>query len=405
MSQVSTKQRQNRIQSLNCTASRHAVLGTCAIILTLSAMAMTGCKSFDYRASELPHHMHAASVCRSSDLDLARMAGPGQGTSQIAPGDLVEFTIISGRSEEASEPIQARVSQAGQISLPLIGEIPVAGLEPVEAEQRIAAAAVDRNVYRQPVVMLQVTERAVNRVTVLGAVAVPGVHSLPRGSSDLANAIAVAGGLTKEAGTKVDILRHDSSSFYADKEINSWDGPVQGDVQRASYNVTANSQTPTLEADAQLQARAEGAPESIRLDLAQAEPDRKATYQLNDRDVVMVLPEEKRLIHVTGLVNHANQFELPRNQDMTVLDAIALAGGISSPVADKIYVIRRVTDRPEPAVIQVSLRKAKTNGAENLRLAPGDLISVEATPATMFVDTANNFFRMTLGLGSNVAVF
>ena len=119
----------------------------------------------------------------------------------------------------------------------------------------------------------------------------------------------------------------------------------------------------------------------------------------------MVLPEEKRVIHVTGLVNKADQFELPRNQDVRVLDAIAMAGGVSSPVADKAFVIRRLPDMPEPVVVQVSIAKAKRNGNENLHLAPGDLVSVETTVATAFVDTARNLFRMTLGVGSNLATF
>jgi len=119
----------------------------------------------------------------------------------------------------------------------------------------------------------------------------------------------------------------------------------------------------------------------------------------------MVLPQEKRFIHVTGLVHKADQFELPRDQDVRLLDAVAMAGGVSSPVADKAFVIRRLPDMPEPAMIQVSLRKAKRDGNENLRLAPGDLVSVETTVATAVVDTATNLFRMTLGVGSNLATF
>jgi polysaccharide export outer membrane protein len=60
---------------------------------------------------------------------------------------------------------------------------------------------------------------------------------------------------------------------------------------------------------------------------------------------------------------------------------------------------------PEPAVIQVSMGSAKRDGNENLRLAPGDLVSVERTPATAVVDTINNLFRMSLGVGGNVVTF
>ena len=97
------------------------------------------------------------------------MVGAGVGTSQIGPEDLVQITIVSGSSDERATPIPARVAQDGTVMVPLIGQVPVGGVEPVLAEQRIAAAAVERGIYRHPYVTLTVTEPAVNRVTVLGA--------------------------------------------------------------------------------------------------------------------------------------------------------------------------------------------------------------------------------------------
>jgi hypothetical protein len=60
---------------------------------------------------------------------------------------------------------------------------------------------------------------------------------------------------------------------------------------------------------------------------------------------------------------------------------------------------------PQPAVIEVSIGKAKRSGDENLLLAPGDLVSVESTAVTAFVDTAKNFFRVAVGLSGNLATF
>jgi polysaccharide biosynthesis/export protein len=83
----------------------------------------------------------------------------------------------------------------------------------------------------------------------------------------------------------------------------------------------------------------------------------------------------------------------------------SISRGIKSPLADKVYVIRRLPDMQEPVVIQVSMARAKRNGRENLRLAPGDLVSVEATPATMISDTVSSFFRVGLGLSGNIMAF
>jgi polysaccharide export outer membrane protein len=143
----------------------------------------------------------------------------------------------------------------------------------------------------------------------------------------------------------------------------------------------------------------------MRIDLAQVPEKNIPNYSLGDRDVVMVLPHEKQIIHVTGLVHQPNQFELPHHQDVTVLDAIAMAGGISSPVADKVFVIRRLPNMPKPAVIQVSIADAKRDGNENLRLASGDLVSVERTMSTVMVDTVMTVFRVGFSVGGNLVAF
>jgi polysaccharide export outer membrane protein len=74
---------------------------------------------------------------------------------------------------------------------------------------------------------------------------------------------------------------------------------------------------------------------------------------------------------------------------MHLLDALSLAGGTSNQLADKIFVIRQVAGSKNPAVIQVSYREAKRSADSNLRLGPGDVVSVEQTPATVLMDVVN----------------
>jgi polysaccharide export outer membrane protein len=373
----------------------------CPLVILSST---SGCKTANYQADNLPAFLRVAAATPANGLNLARMAGPGSGTSRIGPGDLLELTIVSGYVGEEITPVNARVSADGQIAVPLIGLVPVAGLEPFEAEQQIVGAAVERQVYRQPNVTLRVIEPAVNRVTVLGAVANPGVHELRRGSSDLANALAAAGGLTEEAGTMVDVFRQGTATSLAADPGESFPRGESG-VNLASYeSVPWSPPSANRFAPPPLTAMPT-APRTVRLDLEQMEPAAGPNFSLSDRDVVMVLPDEKRFIHVTGLVLKADRFEIPKHQDIRVLDAIAMAGGVTSPVADKAFVIRQLPNMPEPVVIQVSIRQAKRDGNENLRLAPGDLVSVESTAATAFVDTVNNLFRLSLGLGGNLVTF
>jgi hypothetical protein len=48
---------------------------------------------------------------------------------------------------------------------------------------------------------------------------------------------------------------------------------------------------------------------------------------------------------------------------------------------------------------------AKRNGRENLRMMPGDMVSVEQTASTIVVDTVSRFFRVALGLTGEAAFF
>lgn len=373
----------------------------CLLWLLVALAGTAGCGTAHYRASAMPEHLRVPKATEHK-INLADMSGVGTGTSRIGVGDLVAITIASGGEEpDKVEPVLARVAQNGIVNVPMIGEVPIAGIEPFEAAERIAAASVERGIYCQPAVVLEVEDPAVNQVTVLGSVFKPGVQKLPRGASDVLSAIASAGGLTKEASTEVEVMRHSSPQF-----LSSASEP--GAVVNASYNGPANIGPPPIMPGALPPGNTSSAPagtNSYRLDLAQANPSRAPDYGLGDGDVVMVLPEKERVIHVSGLVHKPDRFKVPRDQDVYVLDAIAMAGGIKSPVADKVYVIRRLEQMSEPAIIEVSIANAKKHGEENLRLASGDMVSVESTMLTNTVDTLSTFFRMSLGIGGNFATF
>jgi polysaccharide export outer membrane protein len=370
-------------------------------LLTLLVAGM-GCRTADYRASSLPEVLRVPPAPKTTVLNLERMGGADGGTSEIGAGDLLDITIVSGSETEQITPIPARVAEDGTVMVPLIGPVGVGGLEPFAAEQRIAAAAVERGIYRQPYVTLRVKEQSVNRVTVLGAVEKPGLVALPRGSCNLAGALAAAGGLSDEAGTEIQILHRGPASLVADGAPGAAERGVDG-VRLASR---PDAITPIFDPQAADYSSArQPVAEMTRINLAEAGPAAREERGLQDGDMVMVTPGQKRFVHVTGLVREPDQFELLPDKDIRVLDAIAMAGGASSPLADKVYVIRQLPDMPRPAVIQVSMAGAKRNGEENLRLATGDLVSVEPTLSTMTLDTISQFFRVGLGLSGSIPAF
>jgi polysaccharide export outer membrane protein len=197
----------------------------------------------------------------------------------------------------------------------------------------------------------------------------------------------MAGGLTEEAGTVVEIVRQAAPVQPMLGSARPGAGEA-GEFQLASYQF-GGSPAP---------------PQTVRVDMATVAPA-LGDFRLGDRDMVMVLPREKEMIFVTGLVEKPGQFQLPRDQEVRLLDAIAMSGGMSSVAADKVLVIRRAPGMPEPAPIQASVRVAKRDGRENLVLAAGDVVSVEQTPATTVVDALLQLFRITMGVNSRTTVF
>lgn len=361
-----------------CSPCTHWGRASAWVALLAVGCGLFGCGAPGIRPSSLPPDLLAKRRQSVANLNLASVAVPGAADAQIAPGDLLEVTIASGRAGEEPQPSAARVADDGTVDVLLVGPVPVAGLEATAAEQAITRASVERGIYRRPHVSVDLKAKAVHRVTVLGAVDSPGVHELSRTNCNLVAALAAAGGLTDEAGPVVEVVRQPVMG-------PSYQSAVAQGVQQVSYQRPGATPAHTQ-----------------RIDLTSGGT---ATCQLADRDVVVVKQRDKEMIYVAGLVKSPGQFELPTDQQLRLLDAIALAGGLDSPVADQVLVVRNMPGRTDPTPISCSVAAAKRSGAENLVLAPGDAISVEQTPATAVVDTFRDLFRMTFGIAGRSTVF
>lgn len=348
------------------------------------SLAANGCRSTNLAASTLPPDMRAASGAGRQRIELRGMDLAGGTSSAVGPADLLEVAILTGLPDDVGEPQLLRVGDDGILEVPYIGSVAVAGVDPTDVAGRIKTAAISRGIYRQPQVNVRVEEQATYRVTVLGAVTKPGVQEVPRRACDILGAIAAAGGFTEEAGTVVEVLRYGDGGVLAD----ATEAPEADGIKQVAYQTSAQPQ-----------------PVADTLDLASLSTLGPQRQRLGDRDVLVVRPREKRVVHVSGLVAKPDQFELTEDHDLRLLDAIAMAGGVTSSVADKAILIRRVSGRSDPVVIGVSISDAKRDGAENLILQSGDLISIEPTVATTVVETFNTLFRISLGLGGNLSLF
>lgn len=101
--------------------------------------------------------------------------------------------------------IDARVSENGSVSYPLIGSIELGGLSISVAERKIAAALRDGGFVQKPQVNIVLVQIRGNQVSVLGQVNRPGRFPLETLSTRVSDMLAAAGGTTP-AGDDVVIL-------------------------------------------------------------------------------------------------------------------------------------------------------------------------------------------------------
>jgi polysaccharide export outer membrane protein len=132
-----------------------------------------------------------------------RKTAPANGSALvIGPGDELEVTVYGAQDLSG----HTRVSADGNISLPLIGYVRIAGLSGSEAEAAIEAVLRQNNVVNNPQVSVYVKEYTSSGISVAGEVTKPGFYSAV-GPHRLFDVLQAAGGPTDKAANKV-IISH-----------------------------------------------------------------------------------------------------------------------------------------------------------------------------------------------------
>ncbi|MCS7237106.1 MAG: polysaccharide export protein [Thermoguttaceae bacterium] len=357
-------------------------------VALVMAMSGSGCARRVYRAHSLPASVQAPPRSGTYQQAVSQLVRAVPPSDAIQPGDLLEILVAPHSSPSEFKPIPLRVSEEGAVFVPLVGQVEVAGLRPEEAEAVIAQLARDRGVYVNPVVSVTVKKPRTNRVTVVGAVRKEGVYELPVAQSTLLDALVAAGNLSEDADLRIEIHRAQRSPTGGPR-IGSGEKAVEGpNVVGASWS--GNKDTGSA------------GPETVVVDLAQPGKILAEDYQLGDGDVVIVPKRPPQSVYVLGLVNRPGKIDIPPNQDLFLLDALAMAGGRTSELADRVAILRQHSPDGGPIQILASVRQAKRDPRANIRLAPGDVVSVEETPITMVERMMRYFLR--IGVSASVPV-
>jgi polysaccharide export outer membrane protein len=120
----------------------------------------------------------------------------------IGPGDLLNISVFD--IPEMTQSI--RVNDAGDATINLVGTLHLAGLSAFEAQSLIAATLKARNFLVDPEVSVFISQYTTQGVSILGEVHQPGVYQV-LGTRTLLDIISEAGGITAFASSEATIKR------------------------------------------------------------------------------------------------------------------------------------------------------------------------------------------------------
>lgn len=125
----------------------------------------------------------------------------------LQPGDRVNIKIYP--EDEYLKGAETEVSSEGNITLPLLGKVPVAGQTVIQAEQNLTRL-IDKEYIVDPEVVIDVLKYKKQSVVILGQVVKPGTYEFPPGTTrvTLLQAVSMAGGFSDIANIKkIKIMR------------------------------------------------------------------------------------------------------------------------------------------------------------------------------------------------------
>jgi polysaccharide export outer membrane protein len=299
---------------------------------------------------------------------------------RIGADDLLDITVL-----EASELDRVpRVSASGQISLAVVGTVRAAGLTTQELSA-VIEEILRRNYIKDPHVNVQVREMQSHTVSVFGAVKKPGVFQI-RGPKSVIELLSMAEGLGDDAGDTVIVDRHDEiRGFWSAKSAGlpvPETTPSSGGAADSNPNDTALSRTdqwsqsPSTRSGSNSAAES-GSSEIVEIDLKKLldSGDASLNVEVYPGDVVKVTRAE--LVYVVGEVAKPGGFQLKSNENISVLQAVALAQGLThTSAAAHSKIIRTDPATGQRQEIPIDIKKVLAGKVADPMLTARDIVFI-----------------------------
>ena len=273
----------------------------------------------------------------------------------VGPDDVLAVSIFEWEMTEETKTLDSRVAESGIISLPVVGSLVVGGKTLQEIQKLIEDTLTNRKILPNPRVAIAVKEYRSRRIGVIGAVNAPGQYAIHQNVSTLMDILALAGGPAADAGRIAYILRK--------KRGNS---------------------------------------KPLRIPVDMEELFDRGKFELNavlqGGDIVYV--PRAPLIYVYGSVSSPGGFSL--SQSMRVLEALALAGGVTERAAAGSCRLIRKSATGEQKAFRLNVRRIEQGKDPNPYLREGDVLFVpKSSTKTVLAairDALSSIFTFTYNL-------
>jgi len=244
----------------------------------------------------------------------------------IGPRDLLEIKVFE--LPEFDQTV--RVSEDGSITLPLIGNVQVGGLTKDKAEEKLSELL--QKYVKKAQVSIFIKEYQSSRVAIIGAVEKPGMYELV-GRQTLLQMISQAGGFKDSAANEIYVLREGQDGTTASINI---------DLEELLINGNQNLNIP-----------------------------------IQPNDVINVPIDKLINIYVFGEVKQPGALQVKMSKKITLLQAIAQAGGLTENATKRGVTIKRRDKSGKEINITVNLNDIIKGKKKDIPLQEGDVVIVK----------------------------
>jgi polysaccharide export outer membrane protein len=272
----------------------------------------------------------------------------------LGPDDEIMVRGIEAPEESDKVDKPVLIGTNGDITLPLIGQVKAGGLTVEQLEAELITRF--NQFIKEPQISVTVTEFRSQPVSVFGAVTKPGIVQL-RGRQTLYEVLSMAGGPRENAGSILTVTRRRQS----------------GDIPLPGAKIDPTGQFSTVELNTQ--EILEGKNPAVNI-------------EIKPNDVISVSEGSSNMVYVVGDVQHGGAFTLGNQRRVSVLRALALAGGLGHTAKpDNARIVRQVAGEATLREIDVNVQRIISGKEEDIALGPDDVLVIPTSSRKAFTTT------------------